>query len=51
LISVFSKEEVSRVLNTQKKVNGKYVLIFGSRALTMVEDFTVKIPLEYLMLI
>jgi len=47
----FGKEVVSQILNTQKKVNGKYGLVFGSRDLTMVEDFTVKIPLEYLMLI
>jgi len=47
----FGKEDVLQVLNTQKKVNCKYGLVFGSRNLKLVEDFIVKIPLEYLMLI
>ncbi|MBM3713483.1 MAG: ATP-binding protein [Actinobacteria bacterium] len=47
----FSKEEVLQILNTKKKVNGKYGLVFGSRNLELVGDFIVKIPLEYLLLI
>lgn len=47
----FNKEEIFQILNTKKKVNGKYGLVFGSRNLEFVGDFIVKIPLEYLLLI
>ena len=47
----FNKEDTRQVTNTQAKVNGKYGLVFGSKKLDLIDDFIVKIPLEYLLLI
>ncbi len=47
----FNKEEIRQVMNTQNKVKGKYGLVFGSSKLELVDDFVVKIPLKYLLLI
>jgi predicted AAA+ superfamily ATPase len=47
----FNKEDTSQVTNTQAKVNGKYGPVFGSKKLDLIDNFIVKIPLEYLLLI
>lgn len=46
----FSKEDVQQVIKTQKKVKGKYGIVFGSENLELVNDSIVKIPLSYLLL-
>ncbi len=47
----FNKEEIGQVVNTQKKINGKYGIVFGSKNLELVNNSIVKIPLKYLLLI
>ncbi|PKP61262.1 MAG: hypothetical protein CVT88_00645 [Candidatus Altiarchaeales archaeon HGW-Altiarchaeales-1] len=47
----FNKEDIGQVINTQKKVNGKYSIIFGSEKLELVNDSIVKVPLRYLLLL
>lgn len=46
----FHKEDVQQVAKTQKKVKGKYGVVFGSENLELVNDSIVKIPLGYLLL-
>lgn len=47
----FNKEDINQVINTQKKVNGKYGIVFGSKNLELINNTIVKIPLEYFLLI
>lgn len=48
----FNKEETKQVENTIKKVkNTRYGLVFGSDKLELRENFTVKVPLKFLMLL
>ncbi len=47
----FNKEDVAQVISTQKKVKGKYSIIFGSEKLELINDSIVKVPLKYLLLI
>lgn len=47
----FNKKEIYQVVNTQKKINGKYGIVFGSKNLELRNDSIVKIPLKYLLLI
>lgn len=47
----FNKEDISQVVNTQKKIKGKYGIIFGSKNLELVNESIIKVPLKYLLLI
>lgn len=48
----FNKEETKQVEKTAKKVkNCKYGLVFGSSDLELVDNFIVKVPLRFLMLV
>ena len=47
----FNKEEISQVVNTQKKIDSKYGIVFGSKNLELINNSIVKIPLKYLLLI
>ncbi|NPV14386.1 ATP-binding protein [candidate division WOR-3 bacterium] len=47
----FHKEDTTQVETTQKKVKGKYGIVFGSKKLQLTDESIVKVPLEYLLLI
>lgn len=47
----FNKEEIDQVKHTLKKTGGKYGLVFGSSELKLIDNYIVKIPLRFLMLI
>ncbi|MCX6159339.1 MAG: AAA family ATPase [Ignavibacteriae bacterium] len=47
----YNKNKTNQILKTNKKVNASFGVLIGSDDLTLEDDFAVKIPVNYLMLI
>lgn len=47
----FNKDTTEQIKNTAKKVKAKYGILIGSRQLELQDDFIIKIPLHYWLLV
>ena len=47
----FNKNKPTQIKKTNNKVNAKYGMLIGSDKIELEDNFIVKVPLEYLMLI